>query len=83
MPGRGALRERVEEFYDGKRTEGFADLVRERPPSSPAEERVKSFTEVDGCFPAEQAAREACRCLRCDLEIRLAEEMRMRFSDPV
>jgi len=37
-------------------------------PELPAEERWKSFAEVDLCISPEAAHAEACRCLRCDLE---------------
>ncbi|MFO8088494.1 MAG: FAD-dependent oxidoreductase, partial [Desulfatiglandaceae bacterium] len=52
--------------YDGKREEGFADRPREQQPACPLEERRKTFVEVDGCFSAEQAVKEASRCLQCD-----------------
>jgi len=38
-------------------------------PEVRAAERVRSFVEVELGFAAEEAVREACRCLRCDLEI--------------
>ena len=34
----------------------------------PANERVRSFVEVVRTMTADEARREACRCLRCDLE---------------
>ena len=33
-----------------------------------ADERVRSFAEVVHTITADEAVREACRCLRCDLE---------------
>jgi NADPH-dependent glutamate synthase beta subunit-like oxidoreductase len=65
--------------YDGKRVEGFADRPREQAPAAALEERRKSFVEVDGCFSAEQAVKEASRCLQCDLEIRLARDIRNKM----
>jgi len=44
------------------------ELKRSEPPSLPIELRRKSFAEVEGGLSAEEAAREARRCLRCDLE---------------
>jgi NADPH-dependent glutamate synthase beta subunit-like oxidoreductase len=65
--------------YDGKRPEGFADRPREQAPAASLEERRKTFVEVDRCFSAEQAAREASRCLQCDLEIRLAMDLKEKM----
>jgi len=65
--------------YDGKRVEGFADRPREQAPAAALEERRKSFVEVDGCLSAEQAVKEASRCLQCDLEIRLARDIRNKM----
>jgi NADH-quinone oxidoreductase subunit F len=49
-------------------TEEEADsATREEPPTLSAEERRKSFAEVELGFSVEQAVREARRCLRCDL----------------
>ena len=36
-------------------------------PRLPASERLSGFVEVERTFSVEQAAREARRCLRCDL----------------
>jgi succinate dehydrogenase/fumarate reductase flavoprotein subunit len=65
--------------YDGKRAEGFADRPREQAPAAALEERRKSFMEVDRCFSEEQAVKEASRCLQCDLEIRLAMDIRNKM----
>ncbi len=70
------MKESLGEPYGGKRPEGFADRSREQPPAVPVEERRKSFLEVDRCFSKEQAIKEASRCLQCDLEIRLADQIK-------
>lgn len=71
------LAERPDEsLYDGKRERGFADRLRAEEPSLPVEERLRGFQEVHGCMEAEQAVAEACRCLQCDLEVRLVKEAR-------
>jgi NADH-quinone oxidoreductase subunit F len=41
---------------------------RAEPPMVPATLRKQDFTEVELSLSEEQARREACRCLRCDLE---------------
>ncbi|MBN2317288.1 MAG: FAD-dependent oxidoreductase [Sedimentisphaerales bacterium] len=41
---------------------------RAEPPTLAAKSRKKSFAEVEMTLSAEQAAREARRCLRCDLD---------------
>jgi len=33
-----------------------------------ARERIRSFAEVELGYSQEEAMREACRCLRCDVE---------------
>jgi len=43
------------------------DERRAEPDTIPVESRRKNFAEVELAFSAEQAAREAGRCLRCDL----------------
>lgn len=73
------LAERPDEgSYDGKRERGFADRTRAEEPSLPVEERLRGFQEVHGCMEAEQAVAEACRCLQCDLEVRMIKEARAR-----
>ncbi|HDR14570.1 MAG TPA: oxidoreductase [Desulfobacteraceae bacterium] len=69
-------KEKWDGSYDGKRPEGFPDQVRGKLPAAPLEERRKTFVEIDRCFSAEQAVKEASRCLQCDLEIRLAMNIR-------
>jgi len=44
------------------------EAPRAEPPMLAAKSRKKSFAEVEMTFSAEQAMREARRCLRCDLE---------------
>jgi NADH-quinone oxidoreductase subunit F len=44
------------------------EVARVAVPYLPADERVKSFVEVVGTITAEEARREAGRCLRCELE---------------
>jgi NADH-quinone oxidoreductase subunit F len=43
-------------------------LLRIKVPAVPAAERRHGFTEVEASITAREAAREARRCLRCDLE---------------
>lgn len=62
----------VSSYYSGKREDGFADLKRAETPTLPLSERQSGFLEVEQCFADEDAVREACRCLQCDLELRLA-----------
>lgn len=59
------------EGYDGKREKGFADIMRIGTPALPLSERQDGFKEVDLCFEDADAAKEACRCLQCDLEFSL------------
>ena len=49
--------------------EELEDVIKRADPAViPAESRKKSFAEVELSLSAEQAKREARRCLRCDLE---------------
>ncbi len=48
--------------------EALAEIRRADPPLLPIEVRRRSFSEVELCLSAEDASREAKRCLRCDLE---------------
>jgi NADH-quinone oxidoreductase subunit F len=48
--------------------EELAVIRRAEPPLLPIELRRRSFSEVELCLSAEDATREAKRCLRCDLE---------------
>jgi NADH-quinone oxidoreductase subunit F len=48
--------------------EDATPTARIHAPELPAEERRKSYAEVEMCVKAEDARSEACRCLRCDLE---------------
>ncbi|MCJ7545071.1 MAG: FAD-dependent oxidoreductase, partial [Phycisphaerae bacterium] len=43
------------------------DAARAEPPALPIQARRKNFAEVELALSAEQATREARRCLRCDL----------------
>ncbi len=54
--------------YEGTRAQGFADQDRVELPVLPISERCPGFAEVDHCLADEAAAREAGRCLHCDLE---------------
>ncbi len=47
--------------------EEFQDLERIEPPALPAAARKRNFAEVELTLTPQQAAREARRCLRCDL----------------
>ena len=48
--------------------EELEDAERVEPATLNAKSRKKNFSEVEMTFSAEQAVREARRCLRCDLE---------------
>ncbi|MCX7045601.1 MAG: FAD-dependent oxidoreductase [Candidatus Sumerlaeota bacterium] len=48
--------------------EEIEDGARVVPPALPPKSRKKNFAEVERSVSAEEAAREARRCLRCDLE---------------
>jgi NADPH-dependent glutamate synthase beta subunit-like oxidoreductase len=61
--------------YTGKREVGFADQRRAETPTLPPAERIHGFLEVEQCLSDEQAIREACRCLQCDLEVKLAKKI--------
>jgi hypothetical protein len=62
--------------YDGGRVSGFAELKRVEAPSLPFSERHGGFSETELCFSDEQAKQETHRCLQCDLEIYLTQEIR-------
>jgi NADPH-dependent glutamate synthase beta subunit-like oxidoreductase len=47
--------------------ESFDGAPRAVPPTLPVESRMKNSAEVELTLSAEEAARESCRCLRCDL----------------
>jgi len=47
---------------------GEEEVARIVPPHLAADERVRSFAEVVSGITADEARREAARCLRCDLE---------------
>jgi len=53
------------------RDEGFAGRVREKMPELEAAVRVKNFDEVATGLSAEQALKEAKRCLQCDLRLQI------------
>ncbi len=63
--------EPVERKGDG---EGDDLALRSETPRAPAEWRKRNFAEVEVAFSVEEAAREACRCLRCDLEFTQSPE---------
>jgi formate dehydrogenase beta subunit len=54
------------------RHEGFAAWPREKVPEIDVERRHESFREVALGFTDEQAAKEAKRCLQCDLRLYMA-----------
>jgi len=41
----------------------------ERMPMLPLKNRLRGFAEVELGYTNEQATRESCRCLRCDIRI--------------
>ncbi len=51
------------------RDEGFAGWVRQKVPELDAQVRVTGFDEIATGFSAEQAVKEAKRCLQCDLRL--------------
>jgi hypothetical protein len=53
------------------RDEGFAYLPREDMPELDVETRIKGFQEIAVGYSAETAAKEAGRCLQCDLRLHL------------
>jgi len=53
------------------RDEGFASWSREKVPELDAGTRIKGFQEVALGYSDEQAAKEAKRCLQCDLRLHL------------
>ena len=53
------------------RDEGFAFRPREKVPELEAAIRIKSFQEVAVGYSDEQAAKEAQRCLQCDLRLHM------------
>ncbi|MFH1999284.1 MAG: FAD-dependent oxidoreductase, partial [Planctomycetota bacterium] len=54
--------------------EETGDLVsRCETPRAPADWRKRNFAEVEVSFSVDEAAREACRCLRCDLEFTMKD----------
>jgi len=57
------------------RDEGFVDRHRASMPCLPAETRVSGFSEVALGLDPEAATKEAERCLRCDLRLRIAPVM--------
>ena len=50
------------------------EATRVEPPTLPVEARAKNFAEVERSISAPDAAREARRCLRCDLEFTRRDE---------
>ena len=54
--------------------EGEDSASRSETPRAPAEWRKRNFAEVEVSFSVEEAVRESCRCLRCDLEFTSKEE---------
>jgi len=55
--------------------EGPQQDERAETPRAPAEWRKRNFTEVEVSLSVEEATREACRCLRCDLEFTKPKEV--------
>jgi len=51
------------------RVEGFADRPRVPVPERDPEERIADFGEVESGYTTDAAAREASRCLQCDLRL--------------
>ena len=55
--------------------EGFADRRGAEMPSLTLEERLGGFAEVECGFTTETAQKEAARCLRCDLRLKITPAM--------
>jgi len=53
------------------RNEGFASWHREKVPALDAVTRIQSFQEIALAYGDQQAAKEAKRCLQCDLRLHL------------
>lgn len=64
------------QLYNGKREAGFAELQRIAVRSLPPAERCGGFKEIELGCDENQVSAEVRRCLQCDLEIRLARNMR-------
>ncbi len=60
--------------------EELIEAVRAELPTVPVAERRKNFVEVNMSLSEEDAAREARRCLRCDLEFTQQEESEEQIS---
>lgn len=60
--------------------EELTEAVRAELPTVPVAERRKNFVEVNMSLSEEDAAREARRCLRCDLEFTQQEESEEQIS---
>ena len=60
--------------------EELIEAVRVELPTVPVAERRKNFVEVNMSLSEEDAAREARRCLRCDLEFTQQEESEEQIS---
>ena len=56
---------------------------RPETPRAPAEWRRRNFAEVEVSFSPAEAMREACRCLRCDLQFTQPPEIEEREEEPV
>ena len=57
--------------FDG---EEIASAKRVETPRASVEWRKRGFAEVEMALTVEEASREACRCLRCDIEFTQPEE---------
>jgi len=56
--------------------ETTVDGQRVETPRAPAEWRTRNFSEVEVSLSVEEAIRESCRCLRCDLEFTQPQEQK-------
>jgi len=55
------------------RDEGFADKKRAQMPTLAADKRVNDFCQVECGFDEETAVKEAKRCLRCQLRLKISK----------
>jgi len=61
--------------------EEMQNAVRAETPRASAQWRSRNFSEVEVSLSAEEASREACRCLRCDLEFTKPETEEKEAAD--
>jgi NADH-quinone oxidoreductase subunit F len=63
--------------------EELESFDRAETPRAPAEWRSRNFAEVEVALSTLEATREACRCLRCDLEFTCPKEPELEHAEEV